>query len=52
MFGAVTLASVVYAIGGSRLLGALSWFDAAIELGAGCLLLRADCLEWFRKQLS
>jgi hypothetical protein len=47
----LSAAGILFAVGGSRLLGIFSWANLLVELYAGYLLLQEDSLEWFRKQL-
>jgi hypothetical protein len=46
----LSAASLLFAIGGSRLLGILSWANVAVELYAAYLLLQEESLDWFRRQ--
>ena len=46
----ISAASLLFAVGGSRLLGALSWGNLGVELIAAYLLLQEDSLEWFQKR--
>ena len=50
VLGILSAASLLFAIGGSRLLGILSWVNVVVELSAAYLLLQEDSLDWFRKQ--
>ena len=45
---ALTSATLLYAIGGAKLLVMLSWVNLAVELWAAYLLLQSESLDWFR----
>jgi hypothetical protein len=46
----VSAATLIFAIGGARLLAMLSWVNLAVELCAAWLLLQSDSLDWFRSR--
>jgi hypothetical protein len=45
----ISTATMLYAIGGGRLLALLSWGNLAVELFAVYLLLQSESLNWFRQ---
>jgi len=44
----ISAATMLFAIGGGRLLALLSWGNLAVELFAVYLLLQSESLDWFR----
>jgi len=46
----ISAATILFAIGGGRLLAFLSWGNLAVELFAVYLLLQSESLDWFRRQ--
>jgi hypothetical protein len=47
--GMLSAAGLLVVVGGSRLVGMLSWVNVLVELYAGWLLMQEDSLEWFRR---
>jgi len=48
VLGMLSAVGLLVVVGGSRLLGMLSWVNVLVELYAAWLLMQEDSLEWFR----